>query len=269
MEDDDNIIPYETSPTLTVKQAVMYMLGYRGEFSFRISDTEQMTFDIHTYLYNLQEEADCAAGNAYYELEMLKRAGNASPEEIKDAEQKVESTNAELKKANKLVKIAEDYRLLLNREITRVRRGKRSSLVIDEDETLRTNRYLIITASFEEWLREMDLDDVTSNYEPLPLPVEEDDFRRAIEGKSAESLYLTLGLLVNLFAESSGKKFGTSMKPNISGIAKEIFKHSYKLNDDSPMEGQSIERIKDRVETGKRALELQILGEDFAKKYQK
>ena len=32
--EDDNIIPYETSPSLTVKQAVMYMLGYRGEYSF-------------------------------------------------------------------------------------------------------------------------------------------------------------------------------------------------------------------------------------------
>ena len=69
--DDENIIPYEPSPTLTVNQAVMYMLGYRGQYSY-MADTEEIEFDLSDYLFDLQEEADVACGNASYELEMLK-----------------------------------------------------------------------------------------------------------------------------------------------------------------------------------------------------
>jgi hypothetical protein len=263
--EDDNIIPYETSPSLTVKQAVMYILGYRGQYSYMV-DTQLMEFDLFDYLRDLQEEADSVFSNASYELEMLKRTGNTSPEAMTIAEEKVESTKAELEKAQKLTTLAEDYRLLINHEISRVRSGKHSPLVIDEDESA-PGQPRINTASFLEWLGEMDLDDATGNYEPIPLPVEEDDFARAIEGKSAASLHLTLGLLVSLFAESSGNTFGTRMKPNISRIAKEIYEHSKRLNDDYPLEGQGIERIKDRIETGKRALELYVWGEDLAKKY--
>jgi hypothetical protein len=263
--DDDNIIPYQTSPTLTVKQAVMHMLGYRGEYYYVIG-TDEFEFDLFDYLRDLQEDADCAFGNASSELKVLKRTDSPSPEAINIAEGKVKSTKAKLEKVQKLLDVAEDYRLLINHEISRVRSGKRSPLVIDEDESA-PGQPRINTASFLEWLGEMDLDDATGNYEPIPLPVEEDDFARAIEGKSAASLHLTLGLLVSLFAESSGNTFGTRMKPNISRIAKEIHKHSTILNDDFPLEGQGIERIKDRIETGKRALELYVWGEDLAKKY--
>jgi hypothetical protein len=263
--EDDNIIPYQTSPSLTAKQAVMYILGYRGQYSYMVH-MDLMEFDLSDYLHELQEDADCAFGNASYELEMLKRTDSPSPEAINIAEGKVESTKAELEQANNLPTLAEDYRLLINHEISRVRSGKHSPLVIDEDESA-PGQPRINTASFLEWLGEMDLDDATGNYEPIPLPVEEDDFARAIEGKSAASLHLTLGLLVSLFAESSGNTFGTRMKPNISRIAREIHKHSTILNNDFPLEGQGIERIKDRIETGKRALELYVWGEDLAKKY--
>jgi hypothetical protein len=264
--DDDNIIPYETSPSLTAKQAVMYILGYRGEYYYVIG-TDEFEFDLSDYLRDLQEDADCAFGNASSELKVLKRTDSPSPEAIKNAEQRVESTKAKLEKVQKLPDVAEDYRLLINHEISRVRSGKHSPLVIDEDESTRTGQLCFTTTSFLDWLGEMDLDDATGNYEPIPLPVGEDDFARAIEGKSAASLHLTLGLLVSLFAESSGNTFGTRMKPNISRIAREIHKHSTILNDDFPLEGQGIERIKDRIETGKRALELYVWGEDLAKKY--
>jgi hypothetical protein len=33
--DDENIIPYEPSPTLTVNQAVMHMLGFRDEYTMQ------------------------------------------------------------------------------------------------------------------------------------------------------------------------------------------------------------------------------------------
>ncbi len=86
--EDDNIIPYETSPTLTVEQAVMRMLGYPGEFNF-MAGTEPMVFELSEYLYDLQDEADCAFGNASVELTMLKRNENASPEAVEIAEKQV------------------------------------------------------------------------------------------------------------------------------------------------------------------------------------
>ena len=266
--EDDNIIPYQTSPTLTVKQAVMYMLDYRGEYYYVI-DTDEFEFDLFDYLRDLQEEVDSTSGNASYELWMLEQTDNPSPEAIKLAEEKVATAKAELEKANKLPKLAEQYRLLIDHEISRVRLGKRSLLRIDEDESARTGQLRIYKMNFMEWLGEMDLNDATGNYKPLPLPVEEDDFARVIQGKYAASLHFTLGLLVSLFAESSGNTFGTGKKPNISRIAKEIYEHSKRLNDDYPFEGQRIERIKDRIETGKRAFELYVFGEDLAKKYYK
>jgi hypothetical protein len=122
----------------------MYMLGYRG-----LADTELMEIDHLDYLHNLQEVADCAFGNASHELEMLKRNDNASPETIKDAEHRVEATKAELEKAQKLPDVAEEYRLLINHEISRVRSGKRTPLVIDEDESADTGPLRINTTSFQ------------------------------------------------------------------------------------------------------------------------
>jgi hypothetical protein len=267
MEDDD-IIPYRPSSTLSVDQAVMYILGYRGDYQYEVDD-ENFSFTLSDYTTNLQVEADSAYSIANHELEMLKRSGDATPEEIQAAEERVASAKAELERANKLPGRAENYRLLINHEIYRVRLGKRSSLVIDEDASGRARHPRILTASFLEWLGEMDLTEDTSNYEPLPLPVDEEDFRRVIKGNNAESLHFTLGLLVSLFAESSDTKFGTGNKPNISGIAKAIFEHSKNLNDGHPFEGQGTERIKDRIETGKRAFELYAFGEDLAKKYQR
>ena len=94
--DDENIIPYEPSPTLTVNQAVMYMLGHRGQYSY-MADTEVFEYDLSDYLSDLQEKADVACSNASVDLEMLKRGGNASPDELKNAEEKFVFTKAELR----------------------------------------------------------------------------------------------------------------------------------------------------------------------------
>ena len=142
--------------------------------------------------------------------------------ELKDAEQKVESAKAELEEANKLPKLAEKYRLLINHEISRVRLGKRSPLVVDEDESARTGQLRINTASFQEWLEGMELDDAEDISAPVALPIDEDAFDKALSRKAAESLHVTLGLLVSLFAESGGGKFGTGQNPNVINIAKEL-----------------------------------------------
>ena len=219
--DDENIIPYEPSPTLTVNQAVMYMLGYRGQYSY-MADTEEMAFDLSDYLFDLQEKADVVCGNASFELEMLKRNANASPEELKNAEEKVETAKAELKQANELPKLAEKYRLLINHEISRVRLGKRSPLGIDEDESTRTGQLRIYTASFQEWLEGVELDDAEDVSASVALPLDEDAFDKALSRKAAVSLHVTPGLLVSLFAESGGGKFGTGQNPNLSKIAEKI-----------------------------------------------
>ena len=252
--DDENIIPYEPSPTLTVYQAVMYMLGYRGQYSY-MADTEEMAFDLSDYLFDLQEKADVACGNASYELEMLKRNGNASPDELKNAEEKVESTKAELEEANELPKLAEKYRLLINHEISRVRLGKRSPLVIDNDESTRTGQLCIFTASFLEWLEGMELDDAE---DIVALPLDEDAFDKALSRKAAGSLQLTLGLLVSLFAESGGGEFGSGQNPNASNIAQAIDGYAKQLNDDYSLHGQGKEAIRKRIEVALSALHSNI-----------
>jgi hypothetical protein len=251
--DDDNIIPYETSPSLTAKQAVMYILGYRGPYSF-MAYTDLMEFTLSDYLLNLQEKADSASGNASFELEMLKRNGNASPEAMKNAEQRVESTKAELEKAQKLPTLAEDYRLLIDHEISRVRLGKRSPLVIDEDESARTGQPRINTTSFLEWLEGMELDDATDVSTPVALPVDEDIFYKELSSKSAESLYVTLGLLVSLFAESGGNNLGSGQNPTVSSIAKELDEYLKQLNGGYTLRGQGKESITDRIEVALSAL---------------
>jgi len=253
--DDDNIIPYQTSPTLTMKQAVMYILGYRGEYSFK-ADTEVIAFNLFDYLYHLQEEADCAVSQASYELEMLKREGNASPEAIKIAEEKVESSKSELEKANKLPDIAETYRLLINHEISRARLGKRNSLVIDEDESARAGQPRINTASFQEWLEGIELGDANECPISLKLPIQDDAFDREMEltRKQTESLFLTLGLLVSLYAESSGGEFGSALKPNIIKIATKIEEHGKQLNNKEQLYGQGKSAAKKRIDIALSAL---------------
>jgi hypothetical protein len=251
--EDDNIIPYETSPTLTVKQAVMYILGYRGQYSF-VADTELMEFDLFDYLHDLQEEADCAFSNASSELKVLKRTDSPSPEAINIAEGKIKSTKVELEKAQKLSKLAEQYRLLINHEISRVRLGKRSPLVIDEDESARTSQLRINTARFQEWLEGMELDDATEASAPVALPVDEDAFDRELSRKSAESLYVTLGLLVSLFAESSGNKLGSGQNPTVSSIVKELDEYLKQLNGGHKLHGQGKDSITGRIEVALSAL---------------
>ena len=210
--DDENIIPYEPSPTLTVNQAVMYMLGYRGQYSY-MADTEEIAFDLSDYLFDLQEKADVACSNASFELEMLKRGGNASANALKEAEEKVESAKTALEEANKLPDITEKYRLLINHEISRVRLGKLTPLVIDEDESTRTGLLRVTEASFQEWLDGMELDDAEDVSARAAVPVDEDAFDTELSRKAAVSLQITLGLLVSLFAESKGDKFGSARIP--------------------------------------------------------
>jgi hypothetical protein len=255
--EDDNVIPYQPTPTLTVEQAVMRLLGYPGPFSF-MADTEEIEFDLSDYLYNLQEEADCACGNASFELEMLTRDDNASPEEIKNAEQKVASTKAKLEEANKLPYIAERYRLRINHEISRVRMGKCSPLVIDEDESARTRQLRITTTSFREWLEGMELEDARDVSAPIALPVEEDAFDSELSRKAAVSLHVTLGLLVSLFAEAGGGKFGTGQNPNVINIAKKIDEYATRLNGGQPLHGQQAQAVRKRIELALNALHSHI-----------
>lgn len=323
--EDENIVPYELPPTLTVEQAVMYMLGFRGQYSFE-PDTElirtshtlatkqavmyklgfrgvyssdagtnliekgtfdylnktldeadyplsldlyvelqslldkddsTLSYDLSYYLHDLQQEADCVSGNAKYDLEMLKRNGNASPEEIRLAEEKVASTKAELEKANKLPEVANGYRLLINHEISRARLGKRNSLVIDEDASTRTHQLRINTASFQEWLDGMELGDADEYPAPIQFPIQDDALDREMElsPKAVESLYITVGLLVSLFAESSDGDFGSGQKPTIIKIAKKLGEYAKTQNAGKQLRGQGTQSIRKRIEVALSALD--------------
>ena len=257
--EDDNIIPYETSPTLTVQQAVMHILGYRGEYNF-MADTEPMEFDLFDYLQDLQEVADCDFGNASCELVRLKRDDNVSQAAIKAAEEKAASAKAKLQQANKLPAVAEQYRLQIDYEIKMARLGKRNSLVIDEDESARARQPRINMASFQEWFEEIEWDDDISDSVPVKLPLVDEALDQAIEksSKPIENLFLTLGLLVSKFAESSGSDFGSGLKPNVSGIAKELAKYAKERKSGYKFRGQGSERIKDRIEVALSVLDTTI-----------
>ena len=239
--------------TLTLKQAVMYMLGYRGRFKFQ-ADDEWLDFDLSDYLSNEEEAADCALSEARYELDMLCREGNASQDMLKDAEQLVLAREVDLKQARHLAEVAEAYRLLLNHEVNRVRRGKRTPLVVDEDETTRTGELRVTTDSFQEWLEEMELDE-TQEVPQIPLPAGEEDFDQPLGRKAGESLYVTLGLLVSLFADSSGGQFGSGQNPTVINIAKKLAEYAKQLNDGHPLHAQGKEAIAGRIEVALGALD--------------
>jgi len=254
-DNDDNIIPFRTSQTLTVQQAVMYMLGYRGEYSFFVPHTnEMMSFDLVDYLYHLKEKADSAYANAKYDLWELRQNGDATPEAIKTSEENVESAKAELEKAVRLKVIAEEYRLLINHEIRRIKNGKRTPLVLDEEKS--GGQPQIITASFLEWLEGIELEDANESPIPIKLPIQDDDFDKKMEltRKATESLFLTLGLLVSLYAESSGGELGSAQEPNIINIAEMIYEHGKQLNKNQKLHGQGISAIKKRIDVALSAL---------------
>ena len=193
-DDDNNIIPYETSPTLTVDQCVIHMLDKRCKFSF-MGEMKLFQTDLCDYLYELQDIPDRAHGNARYELYELKQNDKASPDETRAAEEKVKFAKAELDEANKIPDIAEQYRLQINHEISRARLGIRNSLVIDEVESARTGQVCINRASFLEWLEGMELDDTSKISSSVKYPLEDEALDQAIEKASnpIESLLFTLG----------------------------------------------------------------------------
>lgn len=256
MDDDDNdIIPYETSPTLTVNQCVIHMLDKHCKFSF-MGEMKLIQNDLYDYLYELQDIPDRAHGNARYKLYELNQNDKAPPDEIKAAEKKVEFTKTELVEANQIPDIARQYYLLLNHEISRARLGKRNSLDIDEVESARTGQVCIDRASFLEWLEGIELDDNDQGFAPIKLPIQDDAFDREMEltKKQTESLFLTLGLLVSLFAEASNDKYGTGMKPNIINIAEKIDKHGKRLNKGKKLVGQGKSAVKNRINVALSAL---------------
>jgi hypothetical protein len=125
---------------------------------------------------------------------------------------------------------------------------------VDEDESARTGQLRINTARFQEWLEGMELDDATDVSTPVALPVDEDIFYKELSSKSAESLYVTLGLLVSLFAESGGNNLGSGQNPTVSSIAKELDEYLKQLNGGYTLRGQGKESITDRIEVALSAL---------------
>lgn len=251
---EDNINPYQTSPTLTVKQAVMYLLGFRGDYEFEV-ERDWYEFDLSDYLHDLQEKEDCAHSNAIYELEKLKSKDSASSEEIEVATHKVETARSKLEDTQKLPRIAEEYRLLINHAISKARLGKRTPIIVDEDETIRTGELRITKASFLEWLEGMELN--VENGVPIPVTDSEADelLRKPLSRKANNSLHVTLGLLVSMFAESSSSRYGSAENPTTINIAKALDQHAKKLNDGKRLHGQGEEAIRKRIEIALYALE--------------
>lgn len=255
--EDDNIIPYRTSPTLTVKQAVMYILGYRGDFYY---ETEEGVFeyDLYDFIRDMQEDADSELGNAKYDLLELREAVDTDANAIEAAQVRVMTAKAALEKAQSLKDIADDYRLLIDHEIKRARLGKRTPLVVDEDETTESGQLRINRASYLEWLEGMELYDANDAPVPIALPVDEDAFDKKLDRKSAVSLHVTLGLLVSLFAESSGNEFGSGQKPKVINIAKKIDEYATQLNDGYPLDWQQTQAIRKRIELALSAMKSSI-----------
>lgn len=109
-----------------------------------------------------------------------------------------------------------------------------------------------------KWLEGIDLDGTDQLSPTSTFTLDEEAFCKEIGSKSAESLHVTMGLLVTMYAESRGGKFGTGLKPNVSNIAKEIAKFSEERNSGCPLSGQSYESIKGRVEVALSAFKSNI-----------
>jgi hypothetical protein len=100
----------------------------------------------------------------------------------------------------------------------------------------------------------MELDDANEVSVPSAFPDEEYDFNKELSSKSAESLHVTLGLLVSLFAESGGNKFGSGQEPKVINIATKIDEYAKQLNGGHPLLGQRTQAIRKRIEVALSAL---------------
>jgi hypothetical protein len=65
-DSESHITPLDESHTLSEKQAVMTILGYRGDFLFGNED-EIFEYTLNDYIYDLQETADIEYRDALFE----------------------------------------------------------------------------------------------------------------------------------------------------------------------------------------------------------
>lgn len=243
---DDDVKPYEKTPTLTIEQAVMRLLGYEGPFEFGTGD-DVVELGLDDFCEHEFERADAELSQAQYLLHQLERQQSESSNELQEAKNAVAKWKDAVEEAEKRYVRAEQLRIGINHEITKIRAGKRSLLVIDEDQSQGKDGIRISESSVAEWASS--IDDQASG---LPSAANKADLEAALDqGLSrvtAESTYVTLGLLVQLLVKSGPPLYRKSDEPNLSKIAKALQGLAIELNGGHAIWGQKEGAITDRLE---------------------
>jgi hypothetical protein len=130
-----------------------------------------------------------------------------------------------------------------------------SQLRVDQQATNATGQMHIFLTSLDEWSQskyEMTLlDALKSRSLDTDTTNDLEDARNAKGGlgrKSATSLYVTFAAMIECFVEKSGKQFGEVGSPNVVGLATLLSKQATPYDKLTPVEGQSVESIKGRIE---------------------
>lgn len=253
-----NKIPqFNLSPTITVDQAVLYMLSLLYDYRryLGLFDDE---FCLQDHLYEQWDETSRTHHDALLEIERLKSVVDVTDEELEIAEQTYENTRMAFDNLMSLLARAKDYRQQISLEVSKARRGKSTWIIIDEVETARAGQIHISRDSFIEWFEGLEMDKESPVIPDSPLSMHEGPHEKPINRTAAKSLHITLGLLVELFAETDAKNLKRGQKPNVKGIAEQMVDHAKVLSNSKKVTGQDQKSIENRLKVALYALEADL-----------
>lgn len=149
-EEEKEALNFNLDRTLTVDQAVRYMLGYGDPVHYEIDgETEEQT--VQELLTLEHERADAEYSNAKYDLAMHQQSQPKDTETADTLQKAVDEKAVALAEMKAMMAKAKDYFRLIQDEIAKAMSGKDSALVIDHVESQRSPHVHITRSSLEEW----------------------------------------------------------------------------------------------------------------------
>ena len=158
MNNEQLLHSIEDSHTVSVDEALMLMLGIRGELRHYV-DGEVIDVFLADILFDIQERADIDLANTkVYKVE-YRASGGDDESRLSAFAKMIQEYQVALDNANAQVERYNDYSLKLKHEVAKARSGQQSILVVDPDETQRMGFTQITTISLFEWCKsELKLD---------------------------------------------------------------------------------------------------------------
>lgn len=149
-EEEKEALNFNLDRTLTVDQAVRYMLGYGDPVHYEIDgETEEQT--VQELLTLEYERADAEHSNAKYDLAMHQQSQPKDTKTADTLQKAVDVKAVALAEMKATLAQAKDYFRLIQDEIAKAMSGKDSALVIDHVESQRSPHVHITRSSLEEW----------------------------------------------------------------------------------------------------------------------